>query len=159
MVVSGDGEWQPNCSLSSAWKSEVPCQAMTLSNLLFDSNHATGAGGAIFAPDMRRIHIAQNSTSEMTQLAQIMLQELTSSGFDKNTVSDGAFGKDVASDIATIKFMLERPVPMKHVSGKLLPAVDVEVLDWHGQRITAGIPSACELNNCNHSCLCFMVFP
>lgn len=143
MIVSGDGEWLPECkSVSSAWMNGDQCQSMTLTDLFFESNAALGAGGAIFVPDMRRIHMAHNERSEMTKLSSMELQKATNFGFKGNIVSPGGFGNDIASDVAMIKFISERPTPMHQVSGKMLPEIDVEIVDWHGQRITSGIPSA-----------------
>ncbi|GMH40356.1 hypothetical protein BSKO_08260 [Bryopsis sp. KO-2023] len=149
IVTAGDG-WTAECPpLQNMPLGIIGCRSIRFENSTFDSNRASGAGGAIFTSDARRIWLADPSKPSLPKF----------SIFDKpkaftsppwcigNEVAGKGFGKHVATEVAEMMLDMEGKreedfIVENHASGEHLPEIRLSVFDGLNQLMTAGIPSA-----------------
>lgn len=148
MVKTDQKGWVPECLEESTQLGvQNACKRLLLEDIICRSNKALKAGGAVFTSDMRNMYIGTAASSQQTQMVSVKPERMMDFGLSENYVAEGGYGDEVASDIASLFLLSGRAISDGHASGTPLPKIELEVLDWHKQRILSGIPSASEMGS------------
>lgn len=148
MVNTDRNGWVPTCAIQSdQFGFHNKCKRLLLEDVMCKSNTAMKAGGAIFTPDMQNMYISSNAAEEQPmQLALLSPDMLVHYGLSENYVEQGGYGDEIASDFASLALLSDAVISKNHASGSSLSRVEIEVLDWHKQRITSDIPSSSKID-------------
>ena len=125
-----------------------PCKSFGISSTTFTSNKASAAGGALFVshPVSAYVDTSENGGGGgFVQLSAISPDEWNA--LSANTVEKGGFGKDIASNAASL--VIRKPdvtagalLVEGHNSGDDLPTIQLDIHDVFGQTVRGGIKDA-----------------
>ena len=163
-AVKSEGKWNEamrergRCPTTRLYE---PCRSLRFMNVTITQNSATSSGGGIFVIDPRSISLQCHLESDVaTSLWEAMGtgslygEDSTCNAIEQNRVSGEGFGPDGATDVYQLSISDasqridnltsgERLLPeCRDCTKQYVEGIQVEVLDFFRQTITAGISAA-----------------
>ena len=156
MVISTekDADWTSDCRSSrdhiSPLLTNDPCRILNLRTLVFRSNRARAAGGALLVSNLKHVYYSDVAEINEDLNYQTLDKAKKRVTFINNRVENGGYGEDIAG--MAVRLGIRHPIAdpatgiliSNQSSGQAhsLPPIEVQVLDGLDQVVTGGIVDA-----------------
>ena len=156
MVISTDEsvDWKSDCPTirdqTSTLLTSDPCRNLNLRALVFRSNRARAAGGALLVSNLKHVYYSDVAEINEDLNYQTLDKAKKRASFINNSVGNGGYGEDIAG--MAVRLSIRHPIAdpatgiliANQSSGQAysLSPIEVQVLDGLDQVVTGGIVDA-----------------